>query len=102
MPPRLGLLGQCLSGGYRLALLDSEVLGLGYAHATAFAAITYISGPPCWLGKDGAVCLLGILFSARDHCAARATSVLCTVVVTKSAYSTGLGCKAGSHKPGEK
>ena len=40
-------------------------------NATALAAITCMSGPPCRSWEDGAVHLLGVVGVAQDHAAAR-------------------------------
>ena len=73
---RLGVWGQQLLG-HRLSALQranlalAEQLGGGDLRATALAAITCCSGPPCWPGDGGVNLLLQLLF-AEDQATARA------------------------------
>ncbi len=77
-----------------LLLVGAQLRGLRLAEATALAAMTCMSGPPWMPGKTTR--------SSALACAARhmimpprgPRSVLCVVVVTKSAWGTGEGWSA--------
>ena len=72
----------------------------GERSATALAAMTCISGPPCKPGKDGLVHLTcpGPLCEKTSP-PRGPRSVLCVVVVTRSACGNGLGCCPAATSP---
>ena len=69
--------------------------------ATAFAAITCSSGPPCWPGKTAESIFFAYSSRQRIMPLRGPPSVLWIVVVTTSAYGTGLGCTPGGDEAGE-
>ena len=70
--------------------------------ATALAAITCISGPPCPPGKTGAVDLLGAVLRRTGSCRrAGPRSVLCVVVRDDLRLAHRARVHAGRHEPGD-
>ena len=68
-------------------------------NATAFAAITCIKGPP-WIPGNTALSIAFAYSSLHKIIPPRGPrNVLCVVVVTISAYSTGFGCKPAATRP---
>ncbi len=67
--------------------------------ATALAAITCSSGPPCWPGKTAELIFVAFSSLVRMTPPRGPPSVLCVVVVTTSAYGTGLGCSPAATRP---
>src|SRR5699024_709849 len=67
--------------------------------AVAFAAITCINGPPCTPGNT--LLSIALAYSSLQIISPPRgpLNVLCVVVVTKSLYGTGLGCKPAATKP---
>ncbi len=71
-------------------------------NATALAAMTCSSGPPCWPGNTAELIFLAIAASFDRITPPRGPpSVLCVVVVVTWACGTGLGCRPGGDQPGE-
>lgn len=66
---------------------------------TALAAITCSSGPPCWPGKTAELIFLARAWRERMTPPRGPPRVLCVVVVTMSAYGTGLGCRPAATRP---
>jgi hypothetical protein len=70
--------------------------------AAALAAMTCMSGPPCWPGNTA-----DWNFFANSSVPARImpprgpASVLCVVEVTTCASGTGFGCRPGGDEPAE-
>ncbi len=67
--------------------------------ATALAAMTCISGPPCWPGKTERSMSLASSSLQRIIPLRGPQSVLWMVVVTTSACGTGLGCSPAATSP---
>jgi hypothetical protein len=68
---------------------------------TALAAMTCISGPPWMPGKACESISLAYFSLHRISPPRGPRRVLCVVVVTKSACSTGLGCSPVATRPGD-
>ena len=68
-------------------------------NATALPAITCSSGPPCWPGNTAELIFLAYSSRHRISPPRAPPSVLCTVLVTTSAYGTGLGCTPAATSP---
>ena len=68
--------------------------------ATAFAAMTCSSGPPCWPGKTAELIFLAIAGSLDRMTPPRGPpSVLCVVVVVTWACGIGDGCSPAATSP---
>ena len=67
--------------------------------ATALAAITCISGPPCWPGNTERSMSLASSSVHRIMPLRGPPSVLWIVVVTTSACGTGFGCSPAATRP---
>ena len=68
-------------------------------NATALAAITCMSGPPCWPGKTAESIFLAYSSRLRMKPERGPPSVLCIVEETTSACGTGLGCRPAATRP---
>jgi len=68
-------------------------------NATALAAMTCMRGPPCMPGKTLEFRVLACCSLHRIMPPRGPRRVLWVVVVTKSAYGTGLGCRPAAMSP---
>ena len=68
-------------------------------NATAFAATTCMSGPPCIPGKSARLTSFLKRFLHKINPLLGPRSVLCVVVVTKSQCGTGDGCRPAATSP---
>ena len=68
-------------------------------NATALAAIACSSGPPCWPGKTAELIFFAYSSRHRIRPERGPPRVLWTVLVTTSAYGTGLGWMPAATRP---
>ena len=69
-------------------------------NATALAAITCSSGPPCWPGNTAELIFLAMSASLLRMTPPRGPPrVLCVVVVVTWACGTGFGCSPAATSP---